>query len=357
MTRDYSDIFGAPPAPMERKISPLERLGWKPFFARQCPAEPSDLRPVRVMEVHRSGLRVMGAQDDTASTLPPNPEVTVGDWLLVGPEGGPEFQLLERTSLFKRKAPGSGRGVQLIAANVDTAFITTSCNHDFNVARLERYIALAFEADTTPVILLTKADLAEDPNSYADQARAISDRVPVLTLNARGPEPQEKLLAWCKPGQTIVFLGSSGVGKSTLVNALSAQSTAETQTIRENDSKGRHTTTSRQLHLLPEGYVVMDTPGMRELQLTDSQAGLAEVFADLEDLASRCKFNDCSHVTEPGCAVQAALKAGTLDPQRLERWRKLEAEERHNSASLHERRSNAKSFQKRVKNAVRHKKR
>ena len=233
----------------------------------------------------------------------------------------------------------------------------TSCNADFNVARLERYVALAFDAGVTPVILLTKPDLCEDPAPFVDQAAAISAEVEVLTLNAKSDEPRTRLAPWCRPGQTIAFLGSSGVGKSTLTNALSAAEVAATQSIREDDSKGRHTTSHRQLHILPGGCAVLDTPGVRELQLTDAEEGVAEVFSDLDELSLACRFRDCQHTNEPGCAVLAALERGDIDEARLARWRKLVAEDRHNTASLAQRRSKDKAFGKMVKQAKKHKQR
>jgi ribosome biogenesis GTPase len=264
--------------------------------------------------------------------------------------------VLERLSLLKRRAPGTDRQIQLIAANIDTVFVVSSCNQDFNIARLERYIALAFEAGIAPVIVLTKSDLATDPESYVGQAQAISKAVPVVTLDARGEEPGEKLTDWCKPGRTVAFLGSSGVGKSTLTNALSGTQDIATQTIREDDAKGRHTTTHRQLHAVPGGCLVLDTPGMRELQLTDAAAGINDLFSDLIKLASRCRFTDCRHETEPGCAVQAALEDGSLEAGRLARWRKLKAEEAFNSASLAERRSKDRAFGKMVRSVMKQKK-
>jgi ribosome small subunit-dependent GTPase A len=171
------------------------------------------------------------------------------------------------------------------------------------VARLERYVALAFEAGIDPVIVLTKADLTEDTAPYVEEARKVSDRVPVVALDARGEEPAEALADWCKPGRTVAFLGSSGVGKSTLTNALLGTQAIATQGIREDDARGRHTTTRRELHATPGGCLVLDTPGMRELQLTDAAAGIADVFEDIEALAASCRFTDCRHETEPGCAV------------------------------------------------------
>ena len=239
--------------------------------------------------------------------------------------------------------------MQRIAANIDTAFIVSSCNQNFNIARLERYIALAFEADITPVIVLTKADLAPIAQRYAEEAQAISELVSIVTLDARGDEPKTKLSEWCKPGKTVAFLGSSGVGKSTLTNALAGTQSIETRAIREDDAKGRHTTTRRQLHAVPGGCVVLDTPGMRELQLTDALSGIGDVFSDIQALSGQCRFSDCQHLTEPGCAVLSAIETGEVDAARLGRWQKLMAEEAFNSASLAERRSKDKKFGKTIR--------
>ncbi|MDZ7603276.1 MAG: GTPase RsgA, partial [Hoeflea sp.] len=268
MTRDYSALTPAAAMPPKREIPVLQRLGWQAFFAQQISIDEMEATPpVRVTEVHRSGLRVLG--DGIDEMVPPRADATVGDWLLFNRVLPSSSQLLERKSLIKRRAAGHDRSIQLIAANLDTAFVVTSCNLDFNMARLERYIALAFDAGVTPVVLLTKSDLCPDPAIYVDQAQTISKDVAVITLNAKSDEPRERLAPWCKPGQTVAFLGSSGVGKSTLTNALSGTESAATQAIREDDAKGRHTTSHRQLHILPDGCAVLDTPGVRELQLTD----------------------------------------------------------------------------------------
>jgi ribosome biogenesis GTPase len=234
---------------------------------------------------------------------------------------------------------------QLIAANVDTLFIVTSCNADFNVPRLERYVALAFEADVEPVILVTKADQTETPEDFEREAQAISPRVIVMTLNAKAPETAERLAPWAKPGQTVAFVGTSGVGKSTLTNLMTGAN-AETSDIRLDDARGRHTTRHRQLHLTPNGPAVLDTPGMRELQLTDAAAGVSELFDDIETLATQCKFRNCAHEGEPGCAVQAAIADGTLDSARLDRYNKLAREDELNTATLAERREKQRSTTK-----------
>lgn len=350
MTRDYS-LFLPPSLTAggaERPLSALETLGWQPHFAQQVSVDDlAETPPVRIVEVHRSALHVAG--DDIDRTIPPLADTAVGDWVLLNRAHPPSSRLLARKSLIRRGAPGTGRQVQLIAANIDTAFIVSSCNQDFNRARLERYVALAFEADITPVIVLTKADLVPTPDHYVDDARMISPLVSVVTLDARGDEPGAKLADWCTPGQTVAFLGSSGVGKSTLTNALAGAPSIATQAIREDDAKGRHTTTRRQLHQIPGGCMVLDTPGMREVKMTDAESGINDVFADLHDLSTQCRFNDCRHETEPGCAILSAIENGEADPARLGRWRKLMAEDAFNSASLAERRTRDKAFGKMVR--------
>nr|WP_170403999.1 ribosome small subunit-dependent GTPase A [Ruegeria arenilitoris] len=350
MTRDYSNFL--PPRASEAgshaNPSPLQALGWQPFFAQQISVEDlSATPPVRVVEVHRNGLHVVGDGIDTV--LPPGADATVGDWLMLDSTRPRSSRVLERTSLIKRRAPGTDRQEQLIAANIDTAFIVTSCNQDFKVARLERYAALAFEARMTPVIVVTKTDLVTDPQNYIDAARAVSDLIDVVAFDARGDAPRTKLLPWCKPGKTVAFLGSSGVGKSTLANALLESQSIETQTIREDDAKGRHTTTRRELHAMPNGCLVLDSPGMRELQLTDAAEGINGLFADIQELAAQCRFKNCQHDSEPECAVLKAIDEGVLDSDRLRRWRNLMAEDAFNSASLAERRSRDKAFGKMVR--------
>ena len=349
MKRDYSKFLpSSENDATERPLSTLQALGWQPYFAQQISIdELSKMPPVRITEVHRSGLRVVG--DDIDTSIPPNQNMTVGDWLLLDTDIPQSSRLLERKSLIKRRAPGTDRQVQLIAANIDTVFIVTSCNQEFSVARLERYIALTLDADITPVIILTKADLCSDVDQYVDAACAISELVPVLTIDARGDEPTQKLAEWCKPGKTVAVLGSSGVGKSTLANVLTGNQLIKTKAIREDDAKGRHTTTRRQLHIIPGGCVILDTPGMRELQLTDAVSGIDSVFSDLRDLATQCRFRNCQHLSEPGCAITDAVKNGTIDKARLGRWRRLIDEEDYNSSSLSERKSKDKSLGKTIR--------
>ncbi len=341
---------------MSKPISTIDALGWGRHFADQVSdVDLTATPPVRVTEVHRSGLQVQG--DGIDQVLPPREDATVGDWLLLDKDFPADSRLLDRTSVVKRRAAGTEWQMQLIAANIDTAFIVTSCNPDFNVARLERYIALALQADVTPVIILTKTDLCDDVDAYLKPAQAISDLVEVVALDARSDQPADKLAKWCGQGQTVAFLGSSGVGKSTLSNALMGSDTMVTQDMRVNDAKGRHTTTHRQMLIAPMGCVVLDTPGMRELQLTDAAEGVGELFSDLQDLTHQCKFRDCKHDSEPGCAVKKAVADGTIEPDRLARWQKLVTEDAFNSANLAERRAKDKDFGKMVRSAIKHKRR
>jgi ribosome biogenesis GTPase len=318
----------------------LARLGWQPFFQQQLRAEEWErCKPARVISQERSVLGLAGADFDLAMPiLPAMPAMTVGDWVLLD-EDLRFRRLLERSSLFKRKAAGTGVAAQLIAANVDTLFIVSSLNQDFNLNRLERYLVLAHEAQVQVVVVLTKEDLCADPQEQIAQASALGAGLLVLPVNALDPQSVRKLAPWCGPGQTIALMGSSGVGKSTLVNSLLGESVQPTQAIRADDAKGRHTTTRRSLHMLADGGLLLDTPGMRELQLFACEQGIEETFADVGALAAACRFADCAHGNEPGCAVRAALEAGTLDARRVENYGKLLREQQRNAATLGEQRA------------------
>ncbi|PIE08214.1 MAG: ribosome small subunit-dependent GTPase A [Rhodobacterales bacterium] len=315
----------------------LEDLGWSADFRRQLdPGETGRLLPARISAVHRDRLDALTEAGPLGLRLPPGlsaGEVAVGDWVLAEPGEACLVRVLERRSLLRRKAAGRERRDQLIAANIDTLFITTSANADFNLARLERYLALAHTGGVAPVIVLTKADLCDDLSPYTDTLRDALGDVPVVTLDARDPQAAGVLTAWCGPGRTVAFVGSSGVGKSTLVQALTGAAIA-TRGVRAQDSKGRHTTTAREFHRLAGGGWVVDTPGMRELQLVGATEGIDEVFADIVTLAASCRFNDCAHEAEPGCAVQAAIETGGLDAARLGRWQKLKREDAENAGGL-----------------------
>lgn len=317
----------------------LKDYGWNTHFQAQLSAdELSTTIPVRVLAVHRDALEVAGpayagrvapldADDDEAVA-------TVGDWLLLDESTRRPVRVLARRSVFKRKSAGTGRRIQLIAANVDTLFLVTSANQDFNIARLERYLALAAEAEATPIVVITKADLASDVSDYVDEARKLMTGLVVEAFDARSAVAIKSLKPWFAPGQTLALVGSSGVGKSTIVNTLAGDELQETRGIREDDARGRHTTTGRSLHRLTNGAWLMDTPGMRELQIVDVAGGLGEVFADIAEIAAACRFSDCTHENEPGCAIQGAIESGQLDADRLKRYAKLQREEARNSENI-----------------------
>ncbi len=314
----------------------LPALGWSAFYDDQLEPEETGLARLRVATVHRARLTAESAVGPVRINLPIHAKTTdfaVGDWVLAEPETHMFLRRLARKTLLQRRTEGAG-AQQLIAANVDTLFIVTSCNDDFNPARLERYLALANEAGTNPVIVLTKVDQVAEAARYQQEAAALQRELAVVMVNAKAPDAAAILAPWCGLGQTVALVGSSGVGKSTLLNTLAAKSAEEAQPtggIREGDAKGRHTTTSRSLHAIEGGGWVIDTPGMRTLHVSDVAAGLETLFAEITELAPNCRFRDCTHAHEPGCAVQAASKAGTLDPARLDRWRKLLAENHTNT--------------------------
>ncbi|MCL2008747.1 MAG: ribosome small subunit-dependent GTPase A [Treponema sp.] len=269
----------------------------------------------------------------------------VGDFIVIRyNEHGPSMidKVLNRRSRFSRvdflgHAVGYAKNVkeQVNAANFDYVFILSSLNHDLNINRLARYLTASLQSGGFPVFVLTKADLVEDPYSKAAEVRkmtsGISGAAPVICISSLTGFGLEELEPFLEPGKTAVFLGSSGVGKSSLLNRLAGEELMEVKTIRDDDSKGRHTTTYRQLFRLASGALVIDTPGMRELGLWDAREGISLAYADVEELFSQCRFNDCSHQSEPGCAVLAALEDGSLEP---EKWQTYQVQVRENSFVL-----------------------
>jgi len=331
----------------------LISLGWNAHFQQQLsPEELEQTIACRVMAVHRGQLIVSAGGEETTLELTGNrlaeqgeEQMTIGDWLLLSEVDNHFVRLLERTSLIQRQAAGTDKSIQMVAANVDTLFIVTSCNDDFNLSRLERYLALAHTAEVFPVIILTKSDTTELPDSYLDQSRSLGPDIIVEIVNALEPSTLQGVQDWCKPGQTIALVGSSGVGKSTLANALGAE-LQKTGAIREDDAKGRHTTTHRTLLPLRNGAVLLDSPGMRGLGLADIGVGVAATFEDVVELAQHCRYKNCLHDSEPGCAVKEAVENNLLSPRRIENYNKLVAEQEHQIRTIAERRKKEKDTAK-----------
>ena len=339
------------PTPLDSaSIYSLKQLGWNGFFQQQLQTKTQEYATVaRVSAHHRSQYQLLTKDGESTLAIHQNmPEMTVGDWLLLDDQQH-FVSLLERSALFSRKAAGAKVEQQLIAANLDWVFIVSSLNDDFNINRIERYLALVLEAKVTPVIVLTKVDLCDDLTPYIEALRELDSSLLIETVNGLDEQSTQALSSYCVDGKTVAFIGSSGVGKSTLVNALLGDSCQQTSTIREDDSKGRHTTTSRSLHLTHSGGLLLDTPGMRELQLVDCEDGLNETFADVVEYAKQCRFADCQHEQEPGCAVQIAIESGQLSERRLHSYQKLMREQALNGASIAEKRAKDKSLSKMYK--------
>ncbi len=338
----------------------LQDFGLTPFFTNQLTVEElDDNRIGRVTEVQRSLIRVFDGSNELALPLPANylntasvDRPTVGDWVVFDEKRSRIERILERKSAFRRVAAGEKARIQLIAANVDILLVVTSCNQDFNESRLERYLALAAEAGVFPVVVLTKIDLCDEPGSFEIKARRVKADVPVVSINALDSSTFGDLLAWIEPGCTVALVGSSGVGKSTILNTLMGRGVAATAGIREDDKKGRHTTSHRALHKLPGGGLLIDVPGMRELKVADIDEALKSVFGEIESLAMNCRFSDCHHQAEPGCAVRRAIEKGELDERRLNSYLKLLRENQHHNASLSEARKADRDLAKKIKQAV-----
>lgn len=313
----------------------LARIGWS------VASPPADLSPpqflARVVAQHRAGYELHDGEA-TFNAQPaakflrrdvdPIERPAVGDFVVVAPASPPTIErILPRRTELKRGAAGESHRRQLIATNVDTVFVLVGLDGDFNPARIERYLLLVQGSGATPVVVLTKADTAADAGAAAAELRQrLGGAVDVVAVNAKSAASVEPLLSWLGPGRTAVLVGSSGAGKSTLTNTLLGEARQATGAVREHDSRGRHTTTHRALILLPSGGCLIDTPGMRELKLTGDEELDEGQFADVDELAQSCRFGDCTHANEPGCAVRAALADGRLDPARWQNYLKLRDE-------------------------------
>ena len=315
--------------------------------------------PARVTAVHKERYEIVCDRGITHARLKTSEYYagneafpTTGDFVMIQyiPNGDSVIlHTLPRKTLFSRREPGSVPRDQAVAANFDYVFIMQSLNQDFNPKRLERYLTLAYQSGATPVILLTKADLVADTWDYEMQVERVAMGATTHVVSARTGYGLARLNAYLQPGKTVVFLGSSGVGKSSLVNALAGEEIMGVGGIREDDSKGRHTTTHRQLIRLQSGVMIIDTPGMRELGMWDVSEGIGEAFSDVEQYLGTCRFSDCRHEKEPGCAIRAAIERGELDMGRWQSYQKLKAEAVDKEEMLRRKNAWSKGVAKQIK--------
>lgn len=345
----------------------LNELGWNDRLQEEFqPYFESGFHAGRVLAEHRNRFKVWSPFGEIWAIVSGKMRYTamersdfpaVGDWVILEAAEKPAALcteevlirgILHRKSKFSRKIAGRTTEEQIIATNIDKVFLVNALNMDFNVRRIERYLTLAWESGATPALILSKTDLCDDVQNKIYQVQEAAPGVTIFPISCITGDGIEEITAYVRPGETIALLGSSGAGKSTLVNHLLGRNVQLTSEVREKDSRGRHTTTSRELFLLPQGGVLIDTPGMRELQLYGTGEGLSEAFEDIYGYAKCCRFSDCQHEGEPGCAVQQAITEGSLSQERYDSFKKLQRESRYISrkANLHEQLEEKKRWKK-----------
>ena len=320
----------------------IESLGWNNFFEQHFVEYlDSGLIPARVSQEHKNMYRILCSNGELLAeisgkyhyqTTERSDFPSVGDWVAAEPIGSDQaiiHTLLPRKNKFSRKVPGSNTIEQVLVANIDKLFIVCGLDGDFNPRRIERYLTVAWDNGTIPIVVLNKSDLSENPDYDVAEAKAVSFGVPVIPVSAKSGDGIELLKKHIGSNETVSLIGSSGVGKSSIINALLGKEQLKTSEVSEFKSKGRHTTTYREMILLPEGGILIDTPGMRELQLWGDEDGLEQTFEDIEALAAQCRFHDCTHNGEPDCAIIIAIEEGKLEEKRFRSYQKLQKELRH----------------------------
>ncbi|MBQ60578.1 MAG: ribosome small subunit-dependent GTPase A [Gammaproteobacteria bacterium] len=348
----------------------LIELGWNDFFQQQIKEQEESLLPARVYRQDLGRYHLFSSQGELTGILPGRvlqhasskaQLPTVGDWVLTAPADEKDLspvvieRTLDRLSKFSRKEAGDKVEEQVVAANIDTVFIVSGLDDNFNINRLERYLFLTRSSGVTPVIVLNKADLCTDLETRVLALESVAMGTSIHTVSAQAGDGMDELLDYVQPGQTVALLGSSGVGKSTIINALLGYARFDTGDVREDDSKGRHTTTFREMCKLASGGLIIDTPGMREIQIWTDESSLAISFADIDEYAIQCRFSDCQHNSEPDCAVQAAISGGELDSLRLESFRKFDRElthlaEKQDAGARAENKKERKKFARTIRN-------
>lgn len=327
----------------------LTKLGWNSFFEKgykefieNNAKENIDYEPARIFSEARGYYKIYTKAGEYMAEVSGKMRFmafekrdypAIGDWVVVSVRGNEENAIihgvLPRKSKFSRKEAGLKTNEQILTSNVDTVFLVNALNNNFNVRRIERYLILAWESGANPVIVLSKADLCDDIDQKVNEVELSAIGVPCHVVSTVTGQGIDELKQYFSEGKTVSLLGSSGVGKSTLINFIMGREVQKTSSTRESDDKGRHTSTSREMFLLAEGGLIVDTPGMRELQLWNADEGISETFTDIEELSKQCKFRDCTHEKEPGCAVREAIEQGVISADRLTNYRRLQKELRH----------------------------